>query len=154
MKMTRLLPITLLTIVELCVPVSHATELDPAAITYLLPDQLSWKKGAATDSVMLQGDTSKSGIYIQLMRWHPNNMSRPHSHDGPRYITVLSGTWWVGTGSTFDPARTKPMPAGSYVVDLPNELHFDGAKDEECVLMIVGMGPVKTSSGIQVGPIK
>ena len=76
---------------------------------------------------MLQGDASKPGLYIQLMRWHPYNMSRPHTHDMPRYIRVVSGTWWVGTG----------------------------AKDGECVLMIVGEGPVKTSSPgrFEVGPI-
>jgi quercetin dioxygenase-like cupin family protein len=103
---------------------------------------------------MLQGDASKPGIYIQLLRWHKNNMSRPHSHDTARYITVISGTWWVGTGDKFDPDSTTPMPAGSYVVDIPNELHYDGAKDEECVLLIVGMGPMKTSGAVKAGSIK
>jgi hypothetical protein len=131
-----------------------AAEPDPKAILYTLPDKLDWKKGDITDSVMLQGDASKPGIYIQLLRWHKNNMSRPHSHDTARYITVISGTWWVGTGDKFDPASTAPMPAGSYVVDIPNELHYDGAKDEECVLLIVGMGPMKTSGAVKAGSIK
>ncbi len=134
----------------------NAAEPDPKAITYILPDNLDWKKGPVTDSVMLQGDASKPGIYIQLMRWHPNNMSRPHTHDKPRYVRVVSGTWWVGTGAKFDPDSTKPMPPGTYVVDIPNELHYDGAKDEGCVLMIIGEGPVKTSAPgpFKVGPIK
>jgi hypothetical protein len=127
---------------------------DPKAIVYTLPDKLDWKKGATTDSVMLQGDASKPGIYIQLLRWHKNNMSRPHSHDMPRYITVISGTWWVGTGDKFDPSSTTPMPAGSYVEDIPNELHYDGAKDEDCVILIVGMGPMKTSGAVKAGSIK
>jgi hypothetical protein len=33
-------------------------------------------------------------------------------------------------------------------------LHYDGAKDEECVLLIVGMGPMKTSGAVQAGSIK
>ncbi len=128
------------------------SEPDPRAIAYTLPDKLDWKKGPITDSVMLQGDASKPGLYIQLMRWHPHNMSRPHSHDTARYITVISGTWWVGTGDTFDPDSTKAMPAGSYVVDVPNEVHYDGTKDGECVLLIVGMGPMKTLGAVHPGP--
>ena len=59
---------------------------------------------------------------------------------------VVSGTWWVGTGSKYDPESTYPMPAGSYVVDRANELHYDGAKDADCVIYLVGMGPVSTTA--------
>ncbi len=36
------------------------------------------------------------------------------------------------------------MPAGSFVVDLGNKVHWDGAKKEtgDTVLELVGMGPV------------
>jgi quercetin dioxygenase-like cupin family protein len=68
-------------------------------------------------------------------------MSHPHFHPNDRYITVLSGTWWVGTGTKFAPDSTVPMPAGSYVVDLAKQVHFDGAKDVPAVLEIVGEGP-------------
>jgi hypothetical protein len=124
----------------------RAAEPDPKAIFYTLPDKIAWKKGANADNAILQGDPSKPGIYVQLIKWHPHNMSRPHTHNMERYITVLSGTWWVGTGSKYDPDSTFPMPAGSYVVDRPNEIHYDGAKDAECVLYLVGMGPVNTTS--------
>lgn len=145
-----------LCITGLVTPQIVAREPDPNAVHYTLPQNIAWKKGPITDSVMLQGDMSKPGLYIQLLRWHPNNMSRPHTHDAPRYVMVMSGTWWVGTGAKFDPDSTKPLPAGSYVVDAPNELHYDGAKDEECVLMITGIGPTTTSAPgkFEVGPIK
>jgi len=58
-----------------------------------------------------------------------------------RYITVLSGTWWVGSGTKFDPDATVAMPAGSYVVDLAKQPHYDGAKDEAAIIEIVGEGP-------------
>ena len=124
----------------------HVAEPNPKSVSYTLPAKLAWIKGVNSDVVTVQGDPSKPGIYIQLLRWHPHNMSRPHSHSTERYITVLSGTWWIGTGSKYDPASTFPAPAGSYVVDHANELHYDGAKDTECVLEIVGMGPVLTTS--------
>ena len=87
------------------------------------------------------GDPSKPGLYIQLVKWLPGNMSRPHFHPNDRFITVLKGTWWVGTGTKYDPASTVPMPAGTFVTHFGKQVHYDGAKDEETVLQIVGDGP-------------
>jgi len=141
---SRLLLCALVALTLVLGPVQGA-QIDPKAITYTLPENIQWQKGATSDSASLLGDPSKPGLYIQLIKWHRGNMSRPHSHSTARYITVLSGTWWVGTGSTYEPGRTVPMKAGSFVIDQPNELHYDGAKDEECVLYLVGMGPVVTT---------
>ena len=141
---SRLLLCALVALTVVLVPVQGA-QIDPKAITYTLPENIQWQIGATSDSASLLGDPSKPGLYIQLIRWHRGNMSRPHSHSTARYITVLSGTWWVGTGSIYEPGRTVPMKAGSFVIDQPNELHYDGAKDEECVLYLVGMGPVVTT---------
>jgi len=124
---------------------SASLQIDPKAVSVVLPENIPWQRGASADTAQLQGDPSKPGIYVQLIRWHRGNMSQPHSHSTARYIYVVSGTWWVGTGSTYQPDKTVPVHAGSYVVDQPNELHYDGAKDEECVLYLVGMGPMTTT---------
>ena len=77
-----------------------------------------------------------------MVKWAAgNHFSRPHFHPHDRFITVLKGTWWVGTGTKFDPDSTVPMPAGSFVVHYARGIHYDGAKDEEAVLLIVGDGP-------------
>jgi hypothetical protein len=122
---------------------------DPSIVTYTAPDKIVWRKGKGADTATIEGDPSKPGIYIQLVKWHPGNMSRPHYHSTARYITVLSGTWWIGTGPKYDPDSTFPAPTGSYVVDLPGKIHYDGAKDKECVLEIVGMGPMTTTGAEQ-----
>jgi quercetin dioxygenase-like cupin family protein len=123
----------------------RAAQPDPKAVVITLPDKIEWKKGAAQDSVLLQGDPTKPGVYIQMIKWHPGNMSRPHFHSTDRFIYVVSGTWWVGTGSKYDPSSTYPVPAGSYVIDKANEIHYDGAKDADCVLYLVGTGPMTTT---------
>ena len=119
-----------------------AADLNPAMVTYQHPDQIKWtgREGVAQTAILM-GDPSKEGLYIELVKWYPHNMSHPHFHPNDRYITVLSGTWWVGSGTKFDPDATVPMPAGSYVVDLAKQPHFDGAKDEAAVIEIVGEGP-------------
>lgn len=121
---------------------SKRQELDAAALMYKLPSQIRWTDdpiGAKT--AVLEGDPSKPGLYVMLVKWTPRHMSHPHWHPNDRFITVLSGTWWVGTGAKFDPDRTMPMPAGSFVTHFGKHAHYDGAKDEETVLEIVGQGP-------------
>jgi hypothetical protein len=117
-------------------------ELNPAALTYKLPDQIKWTDsptGAST--AVLYGDPNKPGLYIILNKWSAHHNSRPHFHANDRYITVLSGTWWVNTGAKYDPDGMVPMPTGTFVTHYGKQIHYDGAKDGDTVLEIVGMGP-------------
>jgi hypothetical protein len=117
-------------------------KLDPAVLRYELPGQIHWVGDAiGAKMAVLVGDPSKAGLYIVLVKWAPHHMSHPHWHPNDRFITVLSGTWWVGTGTKFDPDRTVPMPAGTFVTHFGKQVHYDGAKDEEALLEIVGEGP-------------
>jgi hypothetical protein len=129
--------------------VHTAAELDPKAITIQLPKDIKWVKGRGSESAVLVGDPSKPGLYVVLQKWLPHNNSRPHFHPNDRYVTVLSGTWWVNTGPKYDPDGMKPVPAGSFVVHAAREIHYDGAKDEECILEIVGMGPATATAAEQ-----
>jgi len=115
-------------------------------MSFELPDQIEWSDGRGASTAVLVGDPSKPGLYVVLTKWHPGNMSRPHFHPNDRFITVISGTWWVGWGDTYDPDSTYPIPAGSFVTHYGNQIHYDGAKDEEVVLQIVGMGPATSTA--------
>ena len=116
-------------------------DLNPKAITITLPSDIKWTKTAASERAVLYGNPSKPGYYAELVKWLPHNNSRPHYHQNDRFIQVLSGTWMVQTGAKYDPAGFKPVPAGSFVVHLGKEIHYDGAKDEPALLLISGMGP-------------
>jgi hypothetical protein len=96
---------------------ARAADLDPAAVVFKLPDQIKWTENPAAGNAnaVLYGDPSKPGLYIVLVKWHPGHMSHPHFHPNDRFITVISGTWWVGPGTRFTPEDTVPMPAGSFV---------------------------------------
>lgn len=121
---------------------AKVADLNPAAIAYKLPDQITWTdEPIGAKIAVLRGDPSKPGPYIVLVRWPAHRMSRPHWHPNDRYITVISGTWWVGTGTKFDPEATTPLPAGSFVTHFGKQVHYDGAKDGDTVLQIVGEGP-------------
>ena len=121
-------------------------DLNPRAITIQLPAEIKWNKGRGSESATLVGDPSKPGLYIVLQKWLPHNNSRPHFHPNDRFINVISGTWWVATGPKYDLDSMKPVPAGSFVTHTGKEIHYDGAKDEECILEIVGMGPATSTA--------
>ena len=124
--------------------IAQAMDLNPAAVTFKLPDQIPWSAPtpAGNQSAVLAGDPGKEGLYAQMVKWLAgNHFSHPHFHPHDRFITVLKGTWWVGTGTKFDPDGTVPMPAGTFVTHYGQQVHFDGAKTEDAVLLIVGMGP-------------
>ena len=117
-------------------------DLDPKAISIRLPEQIQWKtssSGAA--EATLVGDPAKPGLYVVLTKWTAHHNSRPHFHPNDRFITVVSGTWWVATGRKYDPEHMQPLPTGSFVTHFAKEVHYDGAKDADVILEIVGMGP-------------
>jgi hypothetical protein len=51
----------------------------------------------------------------------------------------------MGTGTTFDPASTVPGAGGPIVTHFGKQVHYDGAKDEEVVLLIMGEGPATST---------
>jgi hypothetical protein len=132
--------------------ISPAAELDPAAVIYKLPDQIPWGpvNAAGAQSAVVVGDPAKPGFYMVYNKWTKgNHFSRPHFHPNDRYIVVLQGTWWVGSGPKFDPANATPMPAGSFVTHFAKQVHWDGAKDEDTVLLIMGEGPATSTAAEQ-----
>jgi hypothetical protein len=118
--------------------------LDPAAVIYTPPEQYKWRDptgAAGVNQVVLHGDPNTTGLYVVLNRFKPGNFSKPHFHPNDRFITVVKGTWWVATGNKWDKENMEPMPAGSFVTHFGKEVHWDGAKDEEAWVLIVGEGP-------------
>lgn len=126
---------------------SPAQALDPAAVQFQTPAEIKWVRNAAgtNATAVLFGDPSKPGPYVMRLRWLPGNMSRPHFHPNDRFFVVISGTWWMGTGEKFDPDSTVPAPAGSYVIHHARQIHYDGAKAEECVIQVWGVGPATST---------
>ena len=127
------------------------SSLNPKAFKYVLPDNIKWGPAAGltgTDAYTLVGDPAKPGFYVVLNRFHPGNFSHPHYHANDRYIMVLSGTWWVGTGTNWDlDHATAPIKPGTFVTHYAKQVHYDGARTdstEPAVELVWGQGPATT----------
>jgi len=142
--MRRLLTIGIAATLLIAFASVKAADLDPKAIKITPAKDIKWTAtGQGSEQAIIMGDPAKTGMYIVLTKWLPHQNSRPHSHPNDRYITVLKGTWWVDTGSTYKPEDLKPVPEGSHVIHYGGQMHYDGAKDQEVILEIVGMGPAR-----------
>ena len=142
----RMAPLTLAAAMFVILPAVKAGDPDPKIMAFKRPDHIKWTGGPnGPQNAVLYGDPNKEGLYIILTKWTPHHMSRPHFHPNDRFFVVVSGTWWVGTGEKFDPDSTVPVSAGSYVIHYAGKVHYDGAKAEETVIQVWGMGPATST---------
>lgn len=121
-----------------------AVKPDPSSIVALLEKDLVWTKDPllGQQQAPLFGDPTKPAPYGVAIKWPPGQFSHPHTHSTDRWAYVAKGTWWVSSSSHRDIATTYPVPAGSFGIDLANKVHWDGAKDEEVILIVFGVGPI------------
>src|SRR6516165_10817499 len=67
------------------------------------------------EHAVLAGDLRRPGLYVTRVKFPPHVMGRPHWHPNDRYVTVLKGTWWTGTGERFDPEHAVPLGPGGWM---------------------------------------
>ena len=128
---------------------SHGAK-EAADFIRLRPADLQWHDipGAhGAQEATLFGDPGKSGMYVVRVKFPPYVMDRPHWHPNDRFVTVLEGTWYAGTGDTFDPARAVPLKPGGFMLHPAKAVHWDGSGGNETVVVqIIGYGPGTSTS--------
>ena len=121
----------------------------------ITPEDIHWQdvpNSHGVQQAILLGDPAKPGIYVVRVKFPPHVMDAPHWHPNARYVTVLEGTWYTGTGDTFDISRAVPLKPGSIMMHPAKATHWDGAEGDEAVIVqIIGEGPGTTT---QVDPSK
>ncbi len=124
----------------------------------LTPETVNWVDypgdGAqfGIKEAFIYGDPTKPGLYVIRLKFPPGVMSRPHSHPEARIGTVIKGTWWTGTGEKFDPASTMAVPTGGLMVHPAGKVHYDGAKNEETIVQMMGIGPTGKTTAVPGDP--
>jgi hypothetical protein len=109
-------------------------------------EQLKWTPlGHGVEFAVLYGDPAKAGApYVIQVKFPPYTFDYPHYHPEDRYVTVLKGTWYTGTGESLDVEHAVPIKAGGFMFHPAKGVHWDGTKDEEVVVEITGIGPGPT----------
>lgn len=122
---------------------ADAVTIDRTARDFKLPGEIEWRgrPGSPNQSATVFGDPSKAGFIVQLLKRGPNDWAKPHSHPNDRIITVLQGTFLIGTGATYDQNNTVALGPGSIVKDFANQTHYDGTGPDGATIEIITMGP-------------
>jgi len=111
----------------------------------LAPDELQWKPAppglpAGAEAAAVEGDPAKPGHFALRLRAPDGYRIPPHWHSRAERLTVLSGTFNLGTGDRFDPSAARPLPPGGYAMLPPRMNHFAFAKGP-VVVQVSGQGP-------------
>jgi quercetin dioxygenase-like cupin family protein len=148
MRLRQIASTAVLAVAALMPSTLPRAETDENGFMRIQPEEVQWKDAPGYKGVqmaVIAGDPSKPGVYVVRVKFSPGVMSRPHFHPDDRYAVVIKGTWWTGTGDTFDPEKTLPVKAGGFMKHPAGGHHFDGAKDEEVILQLIGYGPGGTT---------
>jgi quercetin dioxygenase-like cupin family protein len=89
---------------------------------------------------VLAGDPNKKGLFTVRLQTPAGYKVPPHTHPTAEHITVIFGTFNIGTGDKFDEAAGKELGAGGYMVMPPGMKHYAWTP-AEAVIQVQGMGP-------------
>ncbi len=79
-----------------------------------------------------------------MLRIPANTRIAAHDHQDDRVATVVSGTWYIGYGDSFNRADLKALPPGSFYTEPSNHTHFAETREEPVMVQITGVGPSST----------
>jgi len=135
---------TMTLVVVLCATVLAAV---PApAQTAFSPDQIKFGPApptlpAGAQLAVLEGDPgSSSGDFTVRLKMPDGYRIAPHWHPKRERVTVISGSFKVGMGDSFDATKMTAFPAGSYAYVDP-AMHHYGMAAGETVVQISGTAP-------------
>jgi hypothetical protein len=112
------------------------------------PDAVAW--GAAPPVVqpgaqfaVLEGNpTASSGDYTIRLKMPDGYRIAPHWHPKRENVTVISGTFKVGMGDSFDESKMASFPAGSFAY-LDPQMHHYAMASGEVVVQVHGTAPLQ-----------
>lgn len=121
---------------------ASSTQETPILIS---PDDVKWGEAPpalppGSKMAVIFGDPKLAGPFTLRAKLPANYKVAPHFHPDTETVTVLSGTFHVSMGDTFDASKTKAMGAGSFVALPGKSPHFVYTKDET-VIQVSAVGP-------------
>jgi quercetin dioxygenase-like cupin family protein len=126
----------------------YAGQAPAAPAPFPLPPGVQWMPNPMIPPggqlAVLIGALPAKGPYAARIGFGADLKVPPHTHPEDRIYTVLSGTWFIGLGTTFDASQLKGFPAGAVYFLPANTPHFHWAREGATIVQITGVGPSAT----------
>lgn len=133
-------------IASLTLAAASTVALAETAEHKIIPTQdIKWVPAPASippgaQAAVLYGDPTKDGLFVLRLKLPKGYRIPPHSHSGNEIVTVISGTFQLGSGETADRSKIQSLPAGSFFAYSPGMVHY-AFTEEETVVQISTNGP-------------
>jgi quercetin dioxygenase-like cupin family protein len=112
----------------------------------ILSENIKWQAFPAFPPearlAVVVGEPSKPEPYVVRVTLPADIKLMPHTHPEDRIYTVMSGVFYIGLGTTFDPDKLRAYPPGALVVLPANTPHFHWAKSGDYTTQVAGVGPL------------
>jgi len=111
------------------------------------PETIPWGPAppvvpAGAQFAVLEGDpTASTGDYTIRLKMPDGYRIAPHWHPKRENVTVISGTFKVGMGDSFDASKMSAFPAGSFAA-LDPDMHHYAMASGPVIVQVHGMSPV------------
>lgn len=131
-------------IASLVSPVSWAQGQGHADHLMVAPKDLKWgdvpSLPPGAKIAVIQGPMNEEKPFTVRLKFPANYAIPAHSHPGIEHVTVISGTFHMGTGDKLDPKQAQALPPGSVAIMQPRTNHFALTKSET-IVQLHGIGP-------------
>lgn len=109
--------------------------------------EIEWSEGPASlepgaMAAVLEGDPGEPGFFNLRLKLPDGFQIAPHWHPNVERLTVISGTFLLGSGEKVDQSAVERLEPGSYTSMPPGMRHFAIAEGET-VVQLTSLGPWK-----------
>lgn len=110
----------------------------------VVPSDLEWRPapsvGPGAQIAVIEGDLKAATPFTFRLKLPPNFKVGVHTHPVYERVTVISGTFHLGIGETFEREKAKAYPAGG-VAMMPGGMPMFAYTTEETIIQVHGTGP-------------
>jgi hypothetical protein len=109
------------------------------------PEEMEWKDGPASleagaQYTLIEGDWTQEGPFTARLKLPAGFTISPHTHPAIEHVTVIKGSFHMGSGRTFNRERAKQLTVGGFAVMPIDYAHF-AFTTEETIIQLHGIGP-------------
>lgn len=113
-------------------------------LTYT-PEDINWQAGPGSfeegaQFAVLEGDPSEAGVFTMQIKVPDGFVIRPHWHPNVERVTVLQGTFHLGSGEEVNEEAAEALPAGTYT-SMPPEMSHYAIAEGETIIQLTTVGP-------------
>ncbi len=109
------------------------------------PAEMEWKPGPASleegaQYTLIEGDWTQEGPFTARLKLPAGFRIAPHTHPAIEHVTVIKGSFHMGTGTTFNKAKAMKLTVGGFAV-MPIDYAHYAFTTEETIIQLHGIGP-------------